>query len=210
MSRSLTLLPLVGLLVLVSACSTPRKACRRADRLVAKAVYQCPDILRAKTDTVYVQLPGDTVLAQVQWSDSLVDTDSLLAACDSLRRAVEVLALNSVNQTERLQSQVARLRRVNAATARLQREACRVEPLEIDRTDFTLKVWQDPITGKLNAQVNVRPRTVPCPETTIQVNPGNASITGVATWWKVWAIISTILLAVALLALRWVTGSQQP
>ncbi len=210
MSRSLTPLSLVGLLVLVSACSTPRKACRRADRLVAKAVYQCPDILRAKTDTVYVQLPADSALAQVQWSDSLVDTDSLLAACDSLRRAVEVLALNSLLQTERLQDQVARQRRVNEATARLQREACRVEPLEMERTDFTLKVWQDPITGKLNAQVNVRPRTVPCPETTIQVNPGNATVTGVATWWKVWAIVATVLLAVALIALRWVTGNQHP
>jgi hypothetical protein len=85
-----------------------------------------------------------------------------------------------------------------------------VEPLEIDRTDFTLKVWQDPATGKLNAQVNVRPRTVPCPETTIQVNPGNATVTGVATWWKVWAIVATVLLAVALIALRWVTGNKHP
>jgi hypothetical protein len=208
MSRSLTPLSLVGLLVLMSACSTPRKACRRADRLVAKAVYQCPDILRAKTDTVYVQLPGDTLLAEVQWSDSLVDTDSLLAACDSLRRAVEVLALNSLNQSERLQDKVTRMRRVNDAAARLQREACRVEPLEIDRTDFTLKVWQDPSTGKLNAQVNVRPRTVPCPETTIQVNPGNATVTGVARWYQLgfWLLLLVIVTYLVARFIPWVNG----
>ena len=208
MSRSLATIPLVGLLVLSSACSTPRKACRRADRLVAKAVYQCPDILRARTDTVYVQIPGDTVLTEVQWSDSLVDTDSLLAACDSLRRAVEGLALTSLSQSERLQHQLRKANRTNAALHALQMQACRVEPLEMERTDFTLKVWQDPTTGKLNAQVNVRPRTVPCPETTIQVNPGNANVTGVARWYQLgfWLLLLVIVTYVVARFIPWVNG----
>jgi hypothetical protein len=103
---------------------------------------------------------------------------------------------------------VARQRRVNEATARLQREACRVEPLEMERTDFTLKVWQDPATGKLNAQVNVRPRTVPCPETTIQVNPGNATVTGVARWYQLgfWLLLLVMVTYLVARFIPWVNS----
>lgn len=89
MSRSLATTSLMGLAVLLlMACSSPRKAseraCRKAERHWARAVYLCPEMLRL--DSAVFVSPPDSLHVTAQ--PGTVDVDSLLAACEELNRAL--------------------------------------------------------------------------------------------------------------------------
>ncbi len=205
MSRTLTLTALVGLLALAPACRTPRKACAQAERHVAKAVWLCPQVLLAQIDTV--ELPGDTLRDTLVWAP--VDVDSLLAACDTLRRAAEVLALNSVNQQERMQATIRRQQAVMNATDALRRKACRVEPLNAFTADFDLAVWQGE-DGALQYEVQLHPRTVPCPPCpVVRTTAAPAERSGIAPGWRTIALVQLPLLILLIMALFWSHSNKQ-
>lgn len=192
------------LLVLFTAgCGAGARKCAKAERLVAKAVYKCPDILTVKRDTVYVQLPADTVVAEGQNHDT--DVDSVLAACDSLRAAAEAFALHTINLNHDQQAEIARARRLARALGSVRTTACTVPPLRFGNADATAVVAFNPATGKLEGHLWSHPRKVPCPTTAIEVNPGNANIHGVASWYRTgfWLLLALIIVALLLRRLRW-------
>lgn len=192
--------PLILLLpvLLFAACSTPRKACERARRDVVRAVVRCPDALVARVDTVY--LPGDTIQDTTVWA--YVEVDSLIAACDSLRRAAEFIALNSLQQQERVADALRRQQAVNAAVDGVRRQACRVAPLLVMEDEYDLVVRQLP-DGRLTHRIVLHPKKTPCPPcATVANGPVQVVDQGVDPWWRVAAILSTALLLVCLLALR--------
>ncbi|MBL8000406.1 MAG: hypothetical protein JNL05_00475 [Flavobacteriales bacterium] len=184
--------------LLLAACSTPRKACERARRDVARAVVRCPDALVARVDTVY--LPGDTIQDTTVWAQ--VELDSLMAACDSLRRAAETIALHSLQQQERVADALRRQQAVNAAVAGVRRQACRVSPLMVMEDEYDLVVRQLP-DGRLVHSIHLHPKKEPCPPcAAVKNGPVQMETHGVDPWWRVAAIMSTLLLLVCLMALR--------
>lgn len=199
------LIPILALAVLLTACGTPRKACRKADRHMAKAVFLCPKVLNARTDTVLVKLPGDTITIAVPWSEGPVNTDTLLAQCDSLRAAAEALALLSLDQNEAVRAELQRAKALVRHVDGMRQQLCRVQDLHIERGDLTLHVWYDPVAHRLRASAKVRPRTIPCPNTTLQVNAGNATITGVSPFWRWLALLALGAAAVGWTGLAWAT-----
>lgn len=81
---------LMSMAAFSTSCFTPRKAelrrCGKADRLLARAVWLCPDVLVRDSATLLVPAARDHVA--LHYKDSL-DTDSLLAACEQLRAALQ-------------------------------------------------------------------------------------------------------------------------
>lgn len=172
----------VVLLLLITGCNSQKRLCKQAERHVAIAVYKCPDILSVKRDTVFVQLPADSARDTIRWRDT--NTDSLLAACDSLRAAAESIALNSLNQSERFQQQMERQRRVERSVQAIRQQSCRIMPLHLVRPDAQLHVWWNDTLGQLQAELKVTPRPQVAVVNTREVNPGKATITGVAAWYR--------------------------
>ena len=175
----------------MAACSSPRKACRQGERLWAKAVYKCPQLLVARIDTVY--LAGDTLRDTLRYAP--VATDSLLSACDSLRAAVEVLALNSLKQTERLGAQLKKVRALNQVRG----NACQLEPMNVFTKDYDLSIWTD-VLGTIRYDLVLHPRKVPCPPcVTTKSEPVTEVKEGVATWYRTafWLLLLAVVLYIA-------------
>ncbi len=196
------LLPLL-LVLLLNGCGGAARKCVKAERQVAKAVYNCPGILTVKRDTVFVQLPADTVVAE--GAGVTTDVDSVLAACDSLRAAAEAFAMTTIGLNNSQQEEIARLARVSRALGSVRVQACTVPPIRFGNADATAIVVFNPTTGKLEGELWSHPRKVPCPTTAIEVNPGNANIHGVATWYRTgfWLLVALIIVWQLLRRLRW-------
>lgn len=162
------MLLLIPLLLLLAACGGPRKACRKAERAVERATVRCPDLLRR--DTVYVELPGDTVsVAPAAYAEPLLD--SLQAACQQLAEALEAeRALYALALAQRPATQ--------RAVKAVRQAACRYEPLTYEHELFTLVLPGGVSPG---VQVHVKPRkaSVPCPPAVVVEERH-----GVAEWYR--------------------------
>lgn len=112
--------------MLMTSCFTPRKAeqrrCGKADRLMARAAWLCPDVLLL--DSARVQLPADSATWRMAWADS-VDHGALMSACDSLRAALDALKQTHPGEAPQESGSPAHLQpRVQHAVQAVQRTAC--------------------------------------------------------------------------------------
>lgn len=189
---------LFGLPVLMlAACRTPRKACVRAERNVARAVYLCPAILQAttRTDTVQVTVPGDAGAGEAQYTQAQID--SVVHLCN-------VLVNRSLKyNTERRKEHEAKLGEVQgelSATTQqlraLRAYVCRFDTVAVQDSLFSMRIWADS-KGGIKYLYYVHPRTVTTTRTT--TTPGVSlrdapCPDGVATWWRTVALICMGLL----------------
>lgn len=150
-----TAITAMSVAMLMTSCFTPRKAeqrrCGKADRLMAKAAWLCPDVLLR--DSARLQLPADSATWRLAWNDS-VDHAGLLNACDSLRAALEALKLESSQSDHQDLVPNAHLHpRVRQAVQSVQRNACK------------WRAFSDTINGVV---VSVRPAADGTPLLTVE------------------------------------------
>lgn len=189
------LIPLLALMVV--ACSTPRKACRKAERHMARAAWLCPSALQVDTATVLV--PGDTATAPPMAYEP-IDVDSLEAACAELARTLMaerekyegLLAGNAPEKPLPVNTEA-----VQRAASGVRRVACRWEPWEYDHALFHLRALGGDTPGIL---VEVKEQKVksPCPPA-LSLKP--VIIEGVAEWYRT-AFYIMIIFLLALFAAR--------
>jgi hypothetical protein len=177
---------------LFSACISPRKACRKADRLLARAVWKCPDILRQDSATVTTRPDS----ARIQAMPGRTDLDSLLAACNTLNAALMAARSDFPTQPPSTAPVAAvRVRHtpsVHAAVAKMQRAACDWQPFTEHFGRITVEVRNQDGVPLLLLSDPGETKKVPCPPT---VN--KTVVTGVAEWYRTffWVLIGFIALA---------------
>lgn len=193
---------LFGLPVLMlAACRTPRKACARAERKLARAVMQCPDLLTQQQlrDTVAITVPGDAGAGEASYTRA--DIDSVVALCNVLVN--RSLRYNTDKRKEH-EAEAASLRAAleadNLELRRLRAYACRIDTVSVQDSLFSMRIWAE--KGRLKYLYYVHPRTatqvvertvprvslrdVPCPPV------------GVDERWRLWCIILACVLLLLL------------
>lgn len=202
MSRILSPIHLLaGMSVLLLACSTPRKACRKAERLVARAVWKCPEILQLDTvrDTVAVTIPGRDSTGAATYADA--DPDSLAAVISQLSEALDTERRLFFNAARDIHARAEAERARQAATRNVRRTVCRFKPIHVFDGPLELHIKADgdsiQYAYALDATQLRVPVATPCPP---RAQPGKATITGVAEWYRTgfWVLIA-LLIAIALL-----------
>lgn len=214
MSRNLTFcLHLLVVVLLATACSSPRKAseraCAKAEKHRARAVWLCPQMLSMDSASVRFQLQGDSTTASSRYTDPQVD--SLLAACEQYAAALA---------TERELYRIAMAERIaqgdediaasslpspptpaqQQATHRIRQQVCQFEPFTAT-TGLCVASVRPGTNGPLLALEQLPIDTIasaPCPPQ-LQAAPC-PTCSGVATWYR-WAFWSLLILTVCLLAI---------
>lgn len=185
MKRCTTIL--IMCVAFLAACNTPRKACRKAERLIARAVWKCPEVLAHDSATVTIRPDSATFQAQ----PPQVDLDSLLAACAELNAAL--LAERTAPRPKLATANPAPRQQVTKAVANIQRSACDW-PSFVERFgNITVEVKNQ---GGIPLLVLTDPGEtfkVPCPP---MVN--RPVITGVAQWYRsyFWVTIGFIIIGI--------------
>lgn len=147
MSQHRHLYPLLAVAVLLAAaCSSPRKAseraCAKAAKYRAKAIWLCPQALVMDSAEVRFQLPGDSATHTARYTEPQVD--SLIAACAQYAEALAAerdlyqaamqqqltLAHEGVVRSETTKKQHGGSKAAQEALLRIREEACHFEPLE--------------------------------------------------------------------------------
>lgn len=172
-----TILLSLGIAVLLLACDAPRKACRKAERLTARAVWKCPDILKLDTvrDTVVITLPGDTITGEAIYAEA--DIMMILRQCDSLARAYADTVRHREDPAPRSEA-------IHNAVTTLRREACRIPPMHLDTAGLIIDIRV--VDNGLEVDIIRMPQRVPvpvaipCPP---RAQPGTGTYTGVAAWY---------------------------
>lgn len=211
MSHTLSSATLVGFVALMlAACTGPRKAseraCSKAERHVAKAVWMCPAVLEVDTAvrTVDVVLPGDSVTVPVRLAHSL-DVDSILAQCEQLR---EVIAAERDLYAAALERQHERPGPTQAPAVRravdaLQRSTCQWEPITYEHALFTLTVAPGQSEPLITVQVKDRVAQAECPPCPPRVKVDRVVQEGVHPGWRTfgrWVIGLLSLLVLLIIA----------
>lgn len=208
MSRTRTSATLFGMFaLLLVACSGPRKAteraCRKAEKHVARAVWLCPQVLEVDTAprTVDVAVPGDSAAVPVKLAHSL-DVDSILAACEELQHlmALELEELRQVDSVAPAIAEAPRAARKQAAVTRIQRTACQWEPQTYEHELFSLTVSPGETGPLLMVRVKDRVVTADCPPCPPRVQVDRVVNKGVHPGWKTFGqwVIGLISLVVLL------------
>lgn len=186
MKRCTTIL--IMCVALLAACNTPRKACRKADRLIGRAVWLCPDVLSRDSATV-VTKPDS---AKFQAEAGLVDVDSLLAACAALNSAL-MASQNAIQPREPVSITPLSIRnsKVIRAVASIQHAACDWQPFTDHFGRITVEVKNLGGTPLLTVIDPGETTKVPCPPTVNKV-----VVNGVATWYRTffWVVICLVLI----------------
>lgn len=91
MSRNHTFcLHLLVVVLLATACSSPRKAserdCAKAEKHRARALWLCPPMLHMDSASIRLHLPGDSTSGTARYTD--VQVDSIKAACEQYAAAL--------------------------------------------------------------------------------------------------------------------------
>jgi hypothetical protein len=205
MSRNLThLFPLLVVVLLATACSSPRKASERAkakaQKHLALAMVLDPSIMRPTDQEV--ELPGDSAtLPPAPYADA--DVDSILAACAQLAEALRNERDLFAHQLMRMPSQPvvtppppAPSAARKQAVENLRNAACSYKPWSYDHELFVVTA-SGGSTPKVEVRLKPRKASVPCPpqavlEPVVQV--------GVANWYRTWfwilLLITTVLVAI--------------
>lgn len=165
---------LILCVALLSACGSPRKACRKADRHIARAVWLCPDVLHQDSATVTWPPTSDTIAAQ----PSRPDLDSLLAACRTLNIALQAARLHAAPPLE-THTPISAAPSVKHAVAKVQAAACNWEGFTERVGRVTITVHNIDGTPVLLVDDPGEVRKVPCPPGVTQT-----VVTGVAGWYR--------------------------
>lgn len=202
-------------LIAVSACGTPRKACRKAQKHIAKAVWLCPEALRADTSgrSVSVQLPGDTITDTLRWSDA--DVHAIMADCDQLREALaserDLYATVLINN-ERQVAQAKSDR--NDALSKLRTSTCRFEPFTVSTGRTTVRIRPGSGVPLVTIEEHPVSRTVNCPPCPPQVTLGEVHVNGptgkfyrIGFWSLLIFLIILALLKYGPRIVRWIAGA---
>jgi hypothetical protein len=197
-----------GLLALMAmSCTQPRKAaqraCAKAERHMAKAIYKCPDLLKqhVQHDTVTVYLPGTTDQGETGYTQA--DMDSMMHLCGELMARVQERARIANQKVATLESEKEYRRETlrqaqGDITKRMRMALCDLEAVTVTDSLLHLKIWTE--GGKLKYWYNVLPRTAQAAVTTVttQVATKECPPAGVASGWRTYAITITSLLLLAL------------
>lgn len=199
---------LFGLPVLMlAACRTPRKACVRAERNVARAVYLCPEILSAttRTDSVQVSVPGDAGAGEAQYTQAQMD--SVVHLCNVLVN--RSLKYNTEKRKEHEAEELAfqqDLAQRDRELRQLRGYVCRFDTVVVEDSLFSLRVWAD--RDGIAYLYYVHPRTASATVTTttpgVSLRDAPCPPVGVANWWRWVALILMGLLL--LMNLRKIIG----
>lgn len=197
------------LLVVLAACSQPRKAaergCRKANRHMAKAIMLCPDLLRteARVDTVTVVVAGATDSGQTGYTAA--DMDSITAICNDLLNTMMVRDVRKSDELEERERTIARMRT----------ELCRLSPVNVADSLIELKIWTQ--GHALRYWYRVLPRvataavTTNVPQVVSQAcpPPGVAHWYRTALWWTWGLMVAAMLIFGAVIhrdTRRWRAG----
>jgi hypothetical protein len=180
-------------IALLAACGSPRKACRRAEGFIQKAVRICPEAAQLRTDTVTITVPGDSVTLEAAYIQP--DRDSL--------RAV-IIQLSEALQAERELASID----VAAAKARTRRSLDRVRtlvcyhaPVTIDGETARGIMWVDS-TGTPRGKCWCKPQRHTAEVTTPQVIAGDVQVKG-GNPWLVWLLCAAFVATTILAAYLW-------
>ena len=198
---------LFGLPVLMlAACRTPRKACARAERKLARAVMQCPDLLTQQQlrDTVAITVPGDAGAGEATYT--LADMDSVVALCNTLVN--RSLRYNTDRRKEH-EAEAASLRHALRADElelkRLRAYACRIDTVSVQDSLFSMRIWAE--KGRLKYVYYVHPRTA---STVVERTVPRVSLRdlpcppqGVDERWRLWCIILACVLLLVVARKAW-------
>lgn len=166
------------LLLLLASCSVERQArrrCVRAERYEARAVWLCPPMLVRDSAAVLVAVAPDTAVARAALLEAQID--SLLLHCSRLAAGLS----DTINAL--------RAKQVTTTVAGMRRQLCWFEPFEVSAGLCTAKVRPDPegpVVALTQAELQEE-RRVPCPPAVAR-SPV-VHIAGVATWWRIAAIV---------------------
>ena len=193
MKRCTTIL--IMCVAFLAACNTPRKACRKADRLIARAVWKCPDVLKQDSATVITK--PDTATFRAQPAE--VATDSLLEACRQLNMGLMVATWDppqpkSGEPGRAAPAQVPSTRKpsVSPAVKRVQASACAWKPFTEVFGRIVIEVKNQGGEPLLVVTDPGNTMKVPCPPVV-----SKTVITGVAEWYRTffWMVIGVFVLA---------------
>lgn len=191
-------------LMVLSACAQPRKACRRAEKHIAKAIYLCPEALHPDTTTrtATLQVPAESLMSELRWSQA--DMDSVLAACDQVREALDqeralYIAGVTTRSDKKSTPMTATTPRAASAVAALRRQACQFEPftLQNDRVKVTVR----PGTDRPLITLEAKPwqQVVKCPPCPPQVTMGEVKVDGGGRFYRYgfWCLLLLVLVYLA-------------
>lgn len=181
-----------GLLALMAmSCTGPRKAlqraCAKAERHMAKAIYLCPDLLKpiVQHDTVEVLVQGGSAEGATGYTQA--DMDSLSKLCSELVAYAQSRASSARRELE----EERRTKRTGKTTpdvvSRLRKSVCELEPVMHADSLITLKMWTE--DGKLRYRYQILPRTAKAvtTHTSTQVAvQAPCPPEGVASWYRTW------------------------
>lgn len=172
------IIALASIALLLSACSSPRKACRRAEGFIQKAVRICPEAAQLRTDTVVITVPGDSVTLVAAYTEP--DADSLRAVIAQLSEALEAeRELASID----IAAAKARTRR---ALGNVQKLVCYHAPVTIDGETARGIMWVDS-TGRPRGKCWCKPQTGIGTITTQTITAGDVTVTN-SNAWLVWLL----------------------
>lgn len=199
-------------LAALSACFQPRKAeergCRRAERLMARAVFKCPKLLQADTATrtVSLVLPGDSLTTTLGFTDPVLD--SLAAACAQFAEALAAerdlyqVALRAAHDSLRAAQAVpppGTSPAVQAAIVRTRLQACTFQPFTYvhDRATVLVRPGPDGLP-QLTVHVSELQEQLDCPPCPPQVTQHTTVQHGVAPWYRTyfWCTIGVLVLLI--------------
>lgn len=175
-----------------TACDGPRKACRKAEGLMARAVQKCPELmqLQERIDTVVVVVPGAVDSGSTGYTQA--DMDSVEALCSTL--------LNRALQQQQRPAAQPTMERV---VERMRTHLCDLEPVELRDSVLALKIWTE--AGELRYWYQVEPRKATTTVRTVhaQVAAKPCPPAGVASWYRTafWILASLLLLGLACVVL---------
>lgn len=192
-----------GLALLLTACTAPRKAqeraCHKAARTMARAevraAHLCPSAL--VRDSVAL-VPG-TAAQPLQWA-TVVDTDSLLAACASYAAAISLqrdslIHLHYAASTTPTTRPAIPRQTEQVALVKLRRTACEWEPFHYENEYVHVAIRN--VDGRPLATITTKATKLPCPPAVKPTACPPAH--GVASWYRTffWCIIGVLVIAVA-------------
>jgi hypothetical protein len=167
----ISVLVVIGLVLFVvafSRCNPTARQCRKAEQLIAKAVYKCPEAMtpQVRVDTVIMYTKPEAGAGERRYSQ---------ASVDSLATICAVLLRNNVDTVEVIR--------------RIVLNACAFDAITVADSSLLLKIWSE--NGRVRYWYNVLPQRVQAvvttPIRTIASKPC-PPVSRVRSWAWLWSI----------------------
>jgi hypothetical protein len=171
-------------IALLAACSSSRKACRRAEGMIQKAVRICPEAAQLRTDTVVITVPGDSVTLEAAYIQP--DRDSLRAVIAQLSEALDA---ERQLATVDIASAKARTRR---SLDRVRKNVCWFEPMTIE-SETARGIISVDSAGQVHAKCWCKPQRRTAEVTRQNVIAGKVEVHGGIPWWM-WLLVALLCL----------------